>query len=99
MPRFSKRVATALVLLAILIVPAHLTAAPVNNTEESNSPPVFDLLIIRPLGLAGLAVSAVLWIPAQVITMAVAHKEWEKPIDLMLRKPAAFVFKDPIGSH
>ena len=98
MPRLSKRLAAALVLLALLL-PSQSFARGLSNLEESNAPPVFDLLIMRPLGFAGLVASTALWIPAQAITMAVAPSEWEKPIDLMLKKPAAFVFKDPIGSH
>lgn len=98
MPRLPKRIAVALVLLALLL-PTQSLGRPMSDLEETNSPPVFDLLIMRPLGLAGLAASALLWVPAQAITMAVAPREWEKPIDMMLRKPAHFVFKDPIGSH
>jgi hypothetical protein len=114
MPRFRvfplRRLGAALALTALLLAPVASTAASSSTSasghiggytdlEGVKAPPVFDLLIMRPLGLVGLGVSALLWVPAQAVTMATRPSEWEKPIDLMLKKPARFVFADPIGSH
>ncbi len=58
-----------------------------------------DLMLMRPLGLAALAVSAALWVPVQTFTMMVRPQDRQKPIDYMLKGPAKFVFVDPLGEH
>ncbi len=100
MPRSFRRLAAALAVAALLF-PAAAGAQGFTGTkvEGSNASPAFDMIILRPVGFAGLVASAVLWIPAQAMTMITRPSEWEKPIDLMLKKPAAYVFTDPIGSH
>jgi hypothetical protein len=106
MSRSLRRLAAALAVAGTLLAPS---VAPASSTqmgnggltqlEASSSPPIFDALFIRPLGLAGLGISAAFWLPAQAITMAVRPSEWRTPIEYMLRRPFEFVFVDPLGSH
>ena len=60
---------------------------------------MMDVLVLRPVGLIGLVMSSVLWVPAELMTLAVNPTEWKLPVHHLLAKPARFVFVDPIGSH
>jgi hypothetical protein len=103
MSRTVRHLAASLAVIALLVGSAGSAFASVElsgtKVEAENASGPFDMLIMRPLGLVGLALSAAFWVPAEAITLITRPREWEKPIDLMLKKPARFVFQDPIGSH
>jgi hypothetical protein len=107
MSRSLRHLAAALAVAGLLLAPSvapaststHSGNGGLTQLEMSNAHPVFDALFIRPLGLAGLGISAAFWLPAQAITMAVRPSDWRTPIDYMLRRPFEFVFVDPLGSH
>jgi hypothetical protein len=100
MPRPLRRLAAALAVVGLLLAPASTALASSKTmVEAETAPPIFDALIMRPFGLAGLGASAALWVPTQLITMAVRPSEWRTPIEHMLVKPYRFVFVDPLGSH
>ena len=87
--------------VGMLAVPATsaFAATDVEMIENEKAPPMVDLFLMRPLGLAMLGVSAVLWVPAQAATMVIRPRDYRKPIDYMLVRPARFVFVDPLGEH
>ena len=87
-----------LALVGLLAAPA-AAGSRVGSIDSEPAGPVFDMLVMRPLGFVGLVASAALWVPAQAVTMAVRWDERQKPIDLMLKKPYEFVFVDPLGTH
>jgi hypothetical protein len=91
----------ALAVVGMLAAPATsaFAASNVEMIENEKAPPMVDIFIMRPLGLAMLGVSAALWVPAQAMTMIVRPKDYQKPIDYMLKRPARFVFVDPLGEH
>jgi hypothetical protein len=91
----------ALAVVGMLAAPATsaFAASNVELIENEKAPPMVDLFIMRPLGFAMLTASAVLWVPAQAVTMIVRPSDYQKPIDYMLKKPARFVFVDPLGEH
>ena len=91
----------ALAVVGILAAPttSAFAASNIETIENEKAPPMVDLFFMRPLGLAMLAVSAVFWVPAQALTMAVRWEDRQKPIDYMLKGPAEFVFVDPLGEH
>jgi hypothetical protein len=93
----SKLVAAAAV-VALLAVPA--TAGPeFGEVEASHASVGFDLIVLRPMGLLGLAMGSVLWVPAAAMTAAVQPSEIGKPTEHLVLKPYRYVFEDPIGSH
>lgn len=99
-----RRLAAALAVAGLLAAPGAAFAGSLSNSklDAENSSPMIDALLLRPLGLVGLGLSAALWVPAQGVTMAVRWndpKEWQKPVDVLLRGPYEFVFVDPLGSH
>ena len=103
MLRNARRIAAALAVAGLLLTPATGAFAEsrigIAQIESETTPPMLDLVLLRPLGLVGLGVSAAVWAPAQALTMVVRPKEWRLPIDQMLVKPYQFVFVDPLGSH
>jgi hypothetical protein len=87
------------------VVTTALLASPVfagqqfTDVEASHTGPIFDLLVMRPIGLIGLGIGAVLWLPAAAMTMAAQPSELHKPTEALIKKPYRYVFDDPIGSH
>jgi hypothetical protein len=101
MLRHLRTLLAALAVVGLLAAPA-TSAFAANNVrliETEKASPMVDLFVMRPLGLVMLGVSAALWVPAQTLTMVVRPKDYMKPIDYLLVKPAKFVFVDPLGGH
>lgn len=69
------------------------------DVEASHTSDMFDVLVMRPIGLVGLGLGAALWVPAAAITLAVQPTEIKKPTEQLVMKPFRYVFSDPIGSH
>ena len=98
--RSVRRFLAAFALVALIATPAAaVTSVRADDLDAEAVHPMVDVLVLRPVGLIGLAMSAVLWVPAQIITVCVNPTEWKLPVDHLLAKPARFVFVDPIGSH
>ena len=101
MLRTVRRLAATLAVVGLILSAASGAFAEsrigMGSLENETAPPMVDLILMRPLGLAGLAVSAAVWVPAQAATMLFRPSEWRAPIDHMLVKPYEFVFVDPLG--
>jgi len=98
--RSVRRFLAAFALVALVAAPASaVTEVKTDQVDSAFAPPMMDVLVLRPVGLIGLGLSAVLWVPAQVMTLAINPTEWRMPIHHLLAKPARYVFVDPIGSH
>ena len=69
------------------------------DVDGSHSGPMFDVLVMRPVGLIGLGVGALLWLPAAAMTAMVQPSEISKPTEMLIKKPYRYVFDEPIGSH
>ena len=91
--------------LATLAVFASLIATPafaktsIEEVESAPAPAMVDVMLMRPLGMVMLGVSAALFVPAAGITAITRPDQMDLAYDAMIRKPARFVFVDPIGSH
>jgi hypothetical protein len=98
--RSVRRFLAAFALVALVAAPASaVTNERVDQVDSAYAPAMMDVLVLRPVGFVGLVLSAVLWVPAEVITLAVNPTEAMLPVHHLLVKPARFVFVDPIGSH
>ena len=66
----------ALAVVGLLAAPATTAFAGSNigTLENEKAPPMVDLMLMRPLGLVGLVVSGVVWVPVQAFTMAILMK-------------------------
>jgi hypothetical protein len=96
--RFVSKLVAATAIAAVLASPV-LAEKQFSDVEASNASPMFDVLVMRPIGLIGLGVGALLWLPAAAMTAAVQPSEIYKPTDALIKKPYRYVFDDPIGSH
>ncbi len=86
--------------LATALVAGPAVAGPqFTDVEGSHAGPMFDVLVMRPIGLIGLGVGALLWVPAAAMTAAVQPSEVRKPTEMLIKKPYHYVFDDPIGTH
>ena len=98
--RSVRRFLAAFAIAALVAAPASaVTNERVDRVDSEFAPPMLDVLVLRPVGLVGLALSSVLWVPAELMTICVNPTEWHVPVDHLLKKPARYVFVDPIGSH
>lgn len=69
------------------------------EVQTAHTSEMFDVLVMRPVGLIGLGFGAMLWLPAAAITVAVQPSEIKKPTERLIMRPFRYVFQDPIGSH
>ena len=98
--RSVRRFLAAFAVAALVASPAYaVNRQQVDKVDSEFAHPMVDVLVLRPVGLVGLMLSSMLWVPAQLMTLAVNPTEWKLPVDHLLTKPARFVFVDPIGSH
>ena len=88
----------ALAVTALLATPG-FAGTNIDSLDAGPASPVTDALVLRPLGLAMLGVSAALWVPAAAVTAIVRPSELDMTIERMLVEPARFVFVDPLGTH
>ena len=98
--RSVRRFLAAFAVAALFAAPASaVTEVRTDRIDEGYANPMFDVLVLRPVGLVGLGMSSMLWVPAEVMTLIVNPTEWKVPVNDLLTKPARFVFTDPLGSH
>ncbi len=98
--RSARRFLAAFALAALAAAPATaVTNERVDKVDSEFAHPMVDVLVMRPVGLIGLMLSGMIWVPAEAMTLMVNPTEWKIPVDHLLTKPARFVFVDPIGSH
>ena len=100
MVRHIRTLFAGLVLAALVITPSTaLAGTKIDSFNSAGSPPVVDILLMRPLGALGLLGSVALYIPAVAVTALVRPSELDVPYRYLVQKPVKFVFKDPLGSH
>jgi hypothetical protein len=98
--RSVRRFLAAFAIAALVAAPASaVTRERVDRVDAEFAHPMVDVLVVRPIGLIGLVLSSMIWVPAELMTLAVNPTEWYLPVHHLLAKPARFVCVDPIGSH
>lgn len=96
--RIASKLFAAALAVAFLAGPA-VAEQQFTDVEASHTSPMFDVLVMRPIGLIGLGVGALLWVPAAAMTAAIQPSEISKPTEMLVKRPYRYVFDDPIGSH
>ncbi len=97
----------ALVLLAGAMAPSVALATDddfINSSgtkaNDNTSPFMVDLLILRPIGLLTLGMSAIFFvIPVVPLTLMTRPSELKAPFETLIINPAKYVWVDPLGSH
>ena len=71
-----------------------------NMIDDSTSPPMVDLFLLRPLGLVTFLVGTALFIvPALPLTVITRPTDIGAPFEALVLRPARYVWVDPLGSH
>ncbi len=94
-------------MIAGVVIPSTASARGesfINSTDsEANnmtSPIMLDLIVLRPVGLAAMVVSTVLFVaPVLPLTLITRPTEIAKPWKALVVEPAQFVWSDPLGTH
>jgi len=86
--------------VGLLLAATHpASAGQLEDIDKQSVPPMVDLALLRPLGLAVTAVGAVAFLPAGAATALFAPDEVDKPFDFLVRRPFDYTFRDPLGTH
>lgn len=71
-----------------------------DNAQEASVPVIFDILLLRPLGLLMTVGGVVLYaFPVLPITAITRPTQIFKPLGPLVATPARYTFSDPLGSH
>ncbi len=79
-----------------------LAASPLSEVDDDPSavPMVFDVLVLRPIGLTMTVLGTLVYVfPVAPIMALTRPTEITKPIGPLVGVPARFTFRDPIGQH
>jgi hypothetical protein len=71
-----------------------------NGDQEKAVPVVFDVLLLRPIGLMMTVAGTVFYaVPVAPLTLMTRPSDIAKPFKLLVGAPARFTFVDPLGQH
>jgi hypothetical protein len=104
MPARLRNFLAALSVFALLVgvtAPAYSSSGSMRSMMEGTDPvsPVFDVLVLRPVGLAALVGGFAVFVVTAPITLITRPHEIGKPFDRLVVGPARYVWVDPLGSH
>jgi len=98
-PPLAAAVATIGLALA-LALPARADRIEEIGNDPASVPVIFDILVMRPIGLIATAVGAVFYVVPVAPIMAITRPaEITRPLYPLVGVPMAFTFQDPIGHH
>ena len=70
------------------------------SNEPSMVPVIFDVAVMRPIGLLTCVVGAAFYVvPVAPIVALTRPTEIAKPLGPLVGGPLRFTFKDPLGQH
>ena len=87
---------------AVILAAATPAAAFDRETNDLNNsvPMLFDILVMRPLGLVMTITGAAIYaFPVAPLTLLTRPSDVGKPLGLLVATPGRFTFVDPIGQH
>jgi hypothetical protein len=97
--RFTAAVATAGLALTLALPASADRMAEISN-EPNQVPVIFDIAVMRPLGLLACIVGTVFYVvPVAPIVALTRPTEIAKPLGPLVGGPMRFTFKDPLGYH
>jgi len=99
-----RRFAAAFAIAGLVLSLAHPALAvdrmAEGEDEPSAVPMIFDILVMRPIGLTTVAVGTLFYIVPVMPIMAITRpSDIFKPLGPLVGGPVRFTFKDPIGHH
>ena len=93
-----RHMVAALAVVVWLGAPAVSTAGGFEDSHaECSYPKIFDLMIMRPVGLVGLGIGTVLFVPYGPLSALVSPDGFAAPWETFIAQPARFTFGRPLG--
>jgi hypothetical protein len=87
-------------LVLSLALPARADRVAESSMEPSSVPIIFDIAVMRPIGLLTCIVGAAFYVvPVAPIVALTRPTEIAKPLGPLVGGPMRFTFKDPLGQH
>ncbi len=101
MSRCLQGFSAVLIAVTLLLVQAAPAAAAAGQEFENRGQTnlVTDALILRPLGLVMVGVSAVVWAGVAPIVALTRPANLGDSIDYLIMRPVRYTFVDPLGHH
>jgi hypothetical protein len=83
-----------------LALPARADRLAEISNEPSSVPVIFDVAVMRPIGLIAVIVGAAFYVvPVAPLVALTRPTELGKPLGPLVGVPLRFTFKDPLGHH
>jgi hypothetical protein len=83
-----------------LALPARADRVAEISNEPASVPLIFDVVVMRPIGLLATIVGTVFYVVPVAPLMAITRpSEITKPLGPLVGAPARFTFQDPLGHH
>ncbi|MDJ0851823.1 MAG: hypothetical protein QNK04_25880 [Myxococcota bacterium] len=70
---------------------------PGGPTLTERAAQAFDAVILRPVGMGGLAIGGALFVPVAIVTAPGGRDPVEEALELFVLVPGRFVFERPLG--
>jgi hypothetical protein len=70
-----------------------------DDVDQHSVNVVFDVLVLRPIGLLVTAGGAVVYGLSAIVVGITRPKDITKPLEPLVLAPARYTFVDPIGQH
>jgi len=104
MPHLFRRLAATLAIAGLVLGLASPSLAEGRladvGDEQSAVPMIFDIAVMRPIGLTSTIIGSLFYVFPVLPIMAITRpSEIGKPLGPLVGAPARFTFKDPIGHH
>lgn len=100
--RIRRRIAATLTAtaLALAATPAWSGDEHDDPTRDATSPPMFDLFVLRPVGIVGIGIGTALFVaPVAPLTLLTRPMDIGKPFHKLVVSPVRYVVADPLGEH
>ncbi|MBW2231629.1 MAG: hypothetical protein JRG92_04875 [Deltaproteobacteria bacterium] len=95
-----RRTLALLVAFSLLLMAGATHASEISmEEEEAKTPIVWDAMVMRPLGIAALAVGVAFFAVSTPIVAITRPSDIGKVGHVLIVKPAKYVWVDPIGTH
>lgn len=89
----------AFAVAALVAGAAGPASANLEDIDANSVPPMFDLMVLRPVGLVTVGLGAVVFLPAAALTGIFSPRDIGKTYDACLGTPIQFTFRDKLGTH
>jgi len=98
MRKIGRRVLAVLGLVVCLGVPQQALAISYEDSlDDCSYPPVLDVMVMRPLGLAATVLGLALFVPISPFAVFTVWDEVDRVANDLFLSPAAFTFRRPLG--